>query len=319
MRVPDHRAGDRENGMKGRTTHMKIIVTAMIALAVLIVFGSFFLAKLSMGIRRQSLEQAWKWQEEHYDLSWYGALEKEEYTVNSFDGYVLHVQHLVNPKAEGRYVVISHGYTDNRYGALKYAKIYLDLGFHVITYDLRGHGENEKTYCTYSVREGEDLSEILRDCRERYPDIRVLGIHGESLGAASSVACLKYKPEIGFAVSDCAFSDIEEVLKYGGGKAPKPEFLLNMVSLADKVWYGYFLHEMRPIDSLKGNKIPMLFLHGENDSIIPPEHSRKLSSATEGYHELYLIPGAGHAESVLTAPEQYREYVETFLKTIGAI
>ena len=298
---------------------MAAIMVGMIILTLLLVIVGYLLASFALRIRRRPLAEVRKWQEEHYDLSWYDGWEKENYTVPSFDDYILHVQRLVNPAETGRYVLISHGYSDNRFGALKYAKMYLDLGFHVIVYDLRGHGENEKTFCTYSIREGKDLDVLIRDSRTRYPDVSVFGIHGESLGAAASVSCLQYGPQVDFAVSDCAFSEILSVMKGVMRAAGHSEKLVEAASIFDKIWYGYMPDEMRPIDALKENKIPMLFLHGEQDKLVVPEHSEKLSRETQGYRELYLIPGAGHAESVIIAPDLYRQHVESFLENIGVL
>ncbi len=296
------------------------VVAFLLILFLLATAGiGFFFASFSMGIRRQTLEEARKWQEEHYDLSWYDPLKKESYTVSSYDGYVLHVQLLKNPAGSDQYVLISHGYTDNRYGALKYAKMYLDFGFNVIVYDLRGHGENEKTFCTYSIRESRDLIALIGDSRARYPEASALGIHGESLGAASSLASLKDKPEIDFVVADCGFSEISSVLQTGLKMMHLPASLVNLASFFAKIRYGYSYSEMRPIDSLKENEIPILFLHGEKDNFIVPKHSEKMSMETRGYREFYLIPEAGHAASILTEPEQYQLYVGSFLRKIGVI
>ena len=35
---------------------------------------------------------------------------------------------------------------------------------------------------------------------------------------------------------------------------------------------------------------------------------------TKGYAEVHLIPGAGHAESILTDPETYQQLVSSFLE-----
>ena len=127
---------------------MTAVWIVLAAICALLVALGFFLAKFSMSIRRQTLEQARAWQAEHYDIAWYDGLEKQDYTIQSDDGYTLHVELLRNPAPSDRYVLISHGYTDNRFGSLKYTRIYLELGFNVILYDLRGHGENEPTFCT---------------------------------------------------------------------------------------------------------------------------------------------------------------------------
>lgn len=72
-----------------RKWKMVIAVIVVLLLIALIVIG-FFLANYSMTGKRQTLEEARAWQEEHYDLSWYDPLEKTDYTVTSYDGYVLH-------------------------------------------------------------------------------------------------------------------------------------------------------------------------------------------------------------------------------------
>jgi len=286
-----------------------IVLALLIALAAL----GYYMAGYSMQIKRQTLDEARAWQEEHYDLSWYDPMEKTDYTVSSYDGYILHAQLLKNPGDTDRYVIISHGYTDNRFGALKYAFLYLEQGFNVIVYDLRGHGLNEPTFCTYSARERKDLLAIINDCRERYKNIALLGIHGESLGAATSIAVLEEKPQIDFVIADCGFSDIASVLKNGVQSSHLPAFFVDIASFFAKIRYGYSFNDMKPIDSLKENEIPILFIHGAEDNFILPENSEKMSKATKGYSELYLIPGAAHAMSVLTDPELYKKYVVDFI------
>ena len=289
------------------------VIWTVLLLALLLAALGFYLAAYSVGGERQTLEDARAWQSQRYDISWYDRIEKKDYTVESFDGYVLHVQRLVNEKASGRYIILSHGYTDNRIGSLKYAQMYLDLGFQVILYDLRGHGENEPTFCTYSVRERKDLAALIADTRKRYPDLTLLGLHGESLGSATSVAVLDGKPPVDFMVADCGFSEIESVMRTGLCRMHLPGCLVHVASLCTKLRYGCSYREMRPIDSLKNNEVPILFIHGAQDDFIPPSHSQAMADATKGYSEVHLIKGAAHAQSMLTAPEEYRKIVRDFL------
>ena len=285
---------------------MIIIIAA--AIITLLVALTLILPSFVMDAKKQTYEEAFEWQSEHYDTSFYEKLEKTDYTVTADDGYVLHAQFLKNPQPSTEYMIITHGYTDNMMGALKYATLYLDLGFNCIIYDLRGHGMNEPTFTTYGIREADDLMCMIGDTRERYPDITTLGLHGESLGAATTVTCLKYKPDVDFAVADCGFADIESVLKAG-----TPAFLIDLANIGAKIRYGYALKDMRPIDSLDDNEIPILFIHGEDDTLISPRNSEDMAARTKGRSEFHTIPGAGHAVSVVTDPELYRKYVEDFL------
>ena len=292
---------------------MLVIGIVIAVLLILMITMAFIIGNMAMGGKRQTLEEARAWQEAHYDLSWYDPLEKTDYTVTSYDGYILHAQFLKNPGDTSRYVIISHGYTDNRFGALKYASMYLEQGFNIIVYDLRGHGLNEPTYCTYTLRERKDLLAMILDSRERYPRASLFGIHGESLGASTSIAVLEEKPPVDFVVADCGFSEILPVIKIGAAQMHVPGFMVDLASVVTGIRFGWSFSRMRPIESLKENTIPILFIHGADDDFILPEHSEKMKEATKGYAEMHLIPGAAHAMSIITDPKAYRKYVANFL------
>ena len=274
------------------------------------------MASMAVHGKRQTLDEALAWQKDKYDISWYAPLEKEDYTVEGSGGYSLHAQLCRCPAGSDRYVILSHGYTDNRYGCLKYMKLYLDAGFHCIIYDLRGHGENAPSPCTYSILESEDLHALIRDTRSRFGQDILLGLHGESLGAATTIAALAMDQDLAFAVADCGFCEITNVLKVGLKSMHLPGFLLPCASLAARLLYGYSFAQMRPIDALAENHVPVLFIHGAEDTFIVPDNSRKMLEATAGYADLCLIPDAGHAESVLVHPQLYRDTVLAFLEKV---
>lgn len=290
-----------------------ILLCIPVILIALFFSAAWFFAAFVMTGHRQTLEEAMEWQSAHYDTSFYQTLEKEDYTVPGYDGYVLHAELLKNPKETEKYVILSHGNTDNRMGSLKYVPMYLDLGFNCIIYDLRGHGENEMTFTAYGLLEGQDLAKLVEDTRARYPKMEQLGLHGESLGAALTIAALEYQPDVDFVVSDCAFSDIENVLREGYRNAHVPAFLFDLADIGARIRYHYSLKDMRPIDTLNENMIPVLFIHGADDNLILPQNARDLYDRTKGMKELHFIDGAGHAESILHAPEEYKGYVTDFL------
>ncbi|MBE5871139.1 MAG: alpha/beta hydrolase [Lachnospiraceae bacterium] len=299
---------------------MKIFLIAIGILAALSVMLILWLPTYIMTGKRQTLEEAFLWQSDHYDTSFYGKLDKTDYTITGAEGYVLHAELLTNPEPTARYMILTHGYTDNRKGALKYVPIYLRAGFNCVIYDLRGHGENKADFTTYGIREGMDLKAVIEDTKKRYPDLSVLGLHGESLGAAATIACLKYRPDVDFAVADCGFSDIRNVLERGFRNAHLPaEAMFQLADLGAKIKYHYSLKEMRPIDSLYENEIPLLFLHGAEDSFIIPQNSRDMEKATKGMADVHLIPRAEHAVSVLVQPELYEKYVSEFLEMTVSI
>ena len=301
---------------KKRKKTLKILIIVLVILIILFFGLSLWLASFVMTGTRQTLDEAMTWQSEHYDTSFYDGLDKTDYTVKGYEDYILNVEFLKNPSETDRYIIISHGYTDNRIGSLKYARMYLELGFNCIIYDLRGHGLNEKTFTTYGVLEARDLICLINDTKSRYHDISLLGLHGESLGAATTITSLKYKPDVDFVVADCGFSDIENVLRAGYRNAHAPVFLVDVASFGAVIRYHYSLKKMRPIDSLVDNEIPIMFIHGENDTFISPENSVNMSKKTKGFSRLHIVPGAEHAESILKESDEYKKFVEEFLEEI---
>ena len=295
---------------------LKVLLIIVAVLVVLFLLFAYILPNIIMLGKRYTYDESLAWQNERYDTTFYDKLKKTNYTVKGFEDYELHVQFLENPEPTTKYMIISHGYTDNRIGTLKYAKMYLDFGFNCIIYDLRGHGENAKTITTYGIREAQDLKCIIDDTRTRYQDVTVLGLHGESLGAATTITSLKYKPEVDFAVADCGFSDIENVLLNLYKNQHVPGGLYGLADKMCKLRYHVSLSDACPIDSLDDNTVPVLFIHGADDTFIPPKNSEDMAARTKGYSEIHMIQKAEHALSIITDPEQYRVYVKGFLDKI---
>ena len=295
---------------------MKILIAIVVILVVLLCVITLAGAHFVMNGKRPTLQEAWEWQSARYDTSFYEGLQKTDYLVAGHDGYELHVQLLQNPTPTNRYIILTHANTDNHIGSLKYVPMYMELGYNCILYDMRGHGEGKPTFCTYGILEGKDLAELVKDTRGRYPGITELGLHGESLGGSTTVAALAYKPEVDFAVSDCAFASVESAVGQKFKTLHLPGFLVPLVNVGVRVLYGYSFDDMRPIEALDGNTVPILFIHGEADTTVPPQDARELYERAQGIRELHYVANADHAESVLVAPEEYRKTVASFLESV---
>ena len=296
----------------GKKVGMVVLGIVAVVLVLVCVFTLVF-AHLVMNGKRPTIQEAWDWQSARYDTSFYHDLAKTDYVVKSFDGYELHVELLHNPQPTDRYVIFSHGNTDNHIGSLKYVQLFMGLGYNCIVYDMRGHGEDAPAPATYGLIEGKDLAELVKDTRARYPQISQLGLHGESMGGSTTIEALQYRPQVDFAVSDCAFADLESTVRQKLKSMHLPEFLVGLADVGIRVLYGYKLDDMRPIDTLGDNGIPILYIHGDADTTVPPQSAQQLYDRTQGTKQLHYVAGANHAESVLVAPDEYRETVSGFL------
>ena len=299
---------------------MKKIIIGIVIVIVLVAIGWY--CRFILGLASQiatpevsTLDKEISWEKEHGLWGNYDSYEKEEYTVKGYKDYELHVTLVKNPVETDKYVIISHGFKSNRYGAVKYVDSYMDLGFNCIIYDLRDHGENKKTALSLGQFESEDLEKLIEDSYNRYGNIK-LGLHGESMGAATSLMVLAKKPKVDFVVADCGFSNLYDLL-HAAYDVAKVGTVLPSVNIAMKLRYGYDMKKTSPKDALVGNEIPICFIHGEADTFILPENSQVNKAATAEYSELHLVPNAAHAQSREVLGEaEYRSIISDFLKNI---
>ena len=299
---------------------MKKIIIAIAIIIVLVAIGwycrfIFGLASQMANPKVSTLEKEISWEKEHKLWGEYDDYEKEDYIVKGLNDYDLHVTLVKNPIPSDKYVIISHGFKSNRYGAVKYVDSYIDLGFNCIIYDMRDHGENAKAAVSLGQFESEDLYKLIEDTYNRYGNIK-LGLHGESMGAATSLTVLSKKPKVDFVVADCGFSNLYDLI-YKAYDLAKTPFVLPSVNTAMKLRYGYDMRKTSPKDALVGNEVPICFIHGEADTFILPENSQVNKAATAGYSELHLVPNAAHAQSREVLGEaEYRGIIGDFLNNI---
>ena len=253
----------------------------------------------------------------------FDSYEKEDYIVKGLDGYELHCAKISSPETAGtgRYLIYSHGHQSNMYAASKYCDAFIELGFTCIIYDLRAHGANEKAICSMGGYEGQDLNYLIEDTISRYGDVEILGLHGESMGASTTLNALRYTDKVDFVVADCGF----ESLKFMVHDMYNDMYLYPFGTCADigfKLIYGIDDAEVSGIDALKGKGVPILFVHGLADDWIDVENSEDMynEAIKYGYAELWLVEGAGHARSRQVAgSDAYRDHVKEFLENAGVI
>ena len=247
----------------------------------------------------------------------YDAMKKEEWRISSYDGYIIHATYIPAAEPGDRYVIISHGYTGNRMGSLKYMHLFHELGYNCLIYDNRSHGDNRRGVCTMGKRESSDLLALIGYVYRRFGDDIYLGLHGESMGAALQIMALREKPRLQFIINDCGFARLMDVITHNAGKLLHlPRWICYPASLASLCYFGFSYAELNPIDVLKENRVPICFIHGAKDDFIPCSHSEQMCAATQGYSELHLFPEAEHAQSIDSDETLYAQVVRDFLQKI---
>ncbi len=242
-------------------------------------------------------------------------LTKREVTIASSFGYDLKMI-LVEPNPVNHYIIISHGVTENKYNSIKYMNLFLERGFNAIIYDHRRHGESGGKTTSYGYYEKFDLKTIVHWIKaEKGPDL-LLGIHGESMGAATMLLYAgMIEDGADFYISDCPFSDFKDqlthLLQTDMKLPPKP--LLPIANLFLRMRERYSLRDISPISFIHQIKKPILFIHSKKDTYILPSMTEALYKGKKGPKKLFLAENGGHAQSLNENKEAYETAIDEFL------
>lgn len=245
----------------------------------------------------------------------------------------------VKEDGNGQDMILIHGkgYSKENMDRLFY---HYRSAFHVISYDVRGHGESDKPSSFTledDVRDLVSLIEVMHLVKpvvigfsmgsyialktaEEYPDLfsKVILIGTKCGGTASSTQILQEK-----AASEGMSK--EQITQQIMHKVFAPETTMDDIASFDKeiqspvkltkVQQDAITKSLQNFDLLSqadNVKIPVLVLTGEYDGINPPAQGKKVAEALPDA-QFKVIPGAGHI-AFFENPDQVFKEIDTFLK-----
>ena len=257
--------------------------------------------------------------DERPETIWFNEQELIEYEMINPKNFRLRAFCLPAEKESDVYVFCSHGYRSTgkgEYGVM--AKFYHDLGYNVFIIDHQAHGESDGKYIGFGYHESQDAMLWLNWMIEKFgKDIKII-LQGISMGCAT-VMMMTGNPElpenVKFTVADCGYTsakaEFEYILK---NFAHLPGFpIINTSNFFNKYINGFAFEDANPLESVANAKIPMLFIHGNNDDFVPTYMVHELYAACSSeYKDMLLVDGAAHAESYCTNTPAYEAKVKEF-------
>ena len=239
------------------------------------------------------------------------------WSITSKDGLKLNATYFSADKPSDKWAILVHGYgRDQRY-AWDYAEEYLERGYNVITPDLRAAGTSEGIYVTMGAKESDDILLWIDKIIETDPKAKII-LHGVSMGAATVMlaASKNQSPNLAAVIEDCGYTGAYEMFTDQLDKIfHLPEIpIMTFVDYTSEYKVGVKISDASPIKHIENIKIPILFIHGTEDKLVPYFMMQQLYDICDSpIKEMFTVEGAGHASAKNTNPTAYFDRVFSFL------
>ena len=189
-------------------------------------------------------------------------------------------------------LIYLHGAADNRVSSVAAIQRFRPLGFDVVAYDSRAHGDSGGDICTYGFFEKQDLRRVL-DATDAGPIV----LMGGSLGAAVAIQSAVDNPRVSAVVAAETFSDLRTIATE---RAP---FFFTRGTIAQAFEVAerqgdFDVDAVSPVVAAARIDVPVLVIHGDADRETPPDHARRVFEALHGPKRLIMVPGAQHNGSL---------------------
>jgi alpha-beta hydrolase superfamily lysophospholipase len=219
-----------------------------------------------------------------------------------------------------RAVVIVHGRNSTRSASngdlTKQAQGLVKAGYSVLSFDLRAHGESGGERYSFGPLERRDVLGAVVFVRARGIPSGHIAFLCHSMGAATCLLTAPDAADVSAVVADSAYARFTDILDIEFPKQSRlPALFIPGGELMADVLYGIDVTKAAPIEVVDQIRPrPILFIHGESDTYVPPENSRRLWRASgESPELLWLLPGVEHDLAYRSYPEEYLHRVIGFL------
>lgn len=216
-------------------------------------------------------------------------------------GWFLPAENRADPKEAKGTVVHFHGNAQNMSAHWRFVAWLPKQDYNVFVFDYRGYGQSEGKPEPKGVFE--DSNAALNHVRSRSDvDPTRLFVFGQSLGGTNAIAVVGAGNRAGVKAAAIestfySYSAIANDKLQGAG-----------LLVSDDYAASKYVAAVSPI--------PLLFIHGTADQVIPLAHSKRLMADAREPRRLVEVPGAGHLEpmTALRFGHAYRKALTEFFE-----
>jgi len=203
------------------------------------------------------------------------------------------------PDSKGT-VILLHGFLQDRRSVTPWAIRLAQSGLRCAVLDLRGHGDSTGEHISFGAFEAQDVSAVIDDLGRRGWDVSRVGLFGVSYGASTALLTAGRDPRVKAVVAFEPFASAERAVP----ELMRAVFTREASGISDKQFATAHVKEAKVAGfdwadadipaALRRSSAPVLFLHGENDAWLSPDHSRALYKVAPPGSKLLVVPHANH-------------------------
>lgn len=297
---------------------VRIVIGILVVLSIAYTGASYYMMQVVTEPKVLSYNQIKTRLQERYSIN-IDEIPVSKTTVSASDDFKIETFIYRNPNPSGRVIVLSHGIRQNGQSMLNFFPMYQALGFDIVGFSYRNHGESSKSFTTLGKYEVKDLQAVMDYAHSQFGENVKYGIHGVSMGASVMIkyaAQNEAKGKYHFLISDCAFADFGALLNTRFKEDYSTISFLPLVQssnfISKIIGRGDFF-ENQPKRDVENITVPMLFVHGKKDAYIPIDHVYQLHSAKKGKKILFEVEEGVHAENLYADKTGYNSAVEKLL------
>lgn len=243
---------------------------------------------------------------------------QESVEFESTDGVVLRGWWVDVPNAKA-VAIASHGYLMNRSELCPLAPLLAAQGVASLYYDFRAHGKSGGKKSFLGFRERHDVAAAVRYARSRAQGAKIILI-GSSMGAAASALAQGDDPTLADGlVLDSAYCKLSNAVigwwRFIGGEFLA--FVLWPTAIISLPLAGFNPFKIDVSQALaQAGPVPVLFFHGEVDTLALPSEAVRNQQACQGPTSLVWLKGCGHSEGRWIHPVLYNGELSAFVEQI---
>ncbi len=249
--------------------------------------------------------------------AWSNTNKYDEVSVKGGDDSTLSGHFYSSFSKNKKYVILCHPYKEDMSYMYSYAKHYASQGYGVLLIDLRAHGESDGKYVGMGYLDKDDLQAWVNMLYYKEPDAQIV-IHGVGMGAATALMAANdgFKvSNVKCIIADSSYTDAMSIMKLEMEKRFDKIPLhptIDVASYVAKFEAGYTLEEASPLKNMDSCRVPVLFIHGLEDSFVPAAMTEELYDKATCDKELFEVEGAEHLKAKDINPEAYFDKIYNF-------